>query len=50
MAKTVLITLALFSSVWLFNHVNPWVGFILAIVVIYFSIKIVINKLKQKLK
>lgn len=45
----VLITfVALYGGLWLFNHVNAWIGIAEIILVIYVFIKIILSTIKNK--
>lgn len=45
----VLITFAaLYGGLWLFNHVNAWIGIAEIILVIYVLIKIILSTIKNK--
>jgi len=39
---------ALYGGLWLFNHVNAWVGIAEIILVIYVFIKIILSTTKNK--
>lgn len=37
--KLVAILIILYASMWSFNHINPWIGLLIAAVTIYFLTK-----------
>jgi hypothetical protein len=43
-----LIMASIFGIAWTFNHVNPWVGFIVGFAVILLFNQLVINKKTKK--
>lgn len=42
-----LILFGLFVGFWTFNHINPWVGILIAVGTIYLAITKIINKLNK---
>ena len=42
--KTILVVIVLIFSFWVFNHINPWIGILLTLLVIYYIYKQIINK------
>ena len=49
--KTIFVILALaalYGGLWLFNHVNAWIGIAAAIIVAYVVIKIILLTLQNK--
>ena len=45
---TIVAFIAFYGGVWLFNHVNPWIGIIAIIVVIYVIFKFIVLTLKKQ--
>jgi len=45
---TILVLIGLYMSVWLFNHINAWVGIFSAILIIILVINILFDKIKLK--
>lgn len=49
MAAVVLLGLAaLYGGLWLFNHVNAWLGIAAVIIVVYAVAKLIVSTLKNK--
>ncbi|MBQ9646118.1 MAG: hypothetical protein IJV24_07160 [Prevotella sp.] len=49
MAAVVLLGLAaVYGGVWLFNHINAWLGIVAVIIVIYVTIKLMVSIFKNK--
>lgn len=49
--KTIFVILALaalYGGLWLFNHVNAWIGIAAVIIVAYVAIKIILLTLQNK--
>lgn len=49
--KTIFVILALAAlcgGLWLFNHVNAWIGIVAVIIVAYVAIKIILLTLQNK--
>lgn len=49
--KTIFVILAiaaLYGGLWLFNHVNAWIGIVAVIIVAYVAIKIILLTLQNK--
>jgi len=46
----ILVFVALYGGIWLFNHVNAWVGIIAIIFVIYVIIKLIVLTIKKQEK
>lgn len=46
----VALAVAIFAGVWLFNHVDPWLGVATALLTIYATVRIVIYFINQSNK
>ncbi len=44
----IIVLLALYGGLYLFNHINAWIGIIAIIIVAFIVIKKIINYLKTK--
>ena len=40
--SAVAIAVAMFAGIWLFNHVNPWLGVATVLLTIYAAVRVVI--------
>jgi len=38
---------SIMGGFWIFNHINPWLGIILPLVIMYFLIRSVIKKVNK---
>ena len=41
---------AMFCSIWVFNHIDPWIGILMAVVALYITISKFVKQSKQKPK
>jgi uncharacterized membrane protein len=45
--KITLLLMGFYTGIWLFNHINAWIGIVCVLLMIYISIKIIIKQIKN---
>jgi hypothetical protein len=46
--QILLFAISFYAGIWMFNHLNPWVGILLIIAIIIFSINKLFNYFKKR--